>query len=76
MRRSYGEYLPAPVARQHHVIPLRLANESILLATANGAMEHSDELSAMLKRRVTFVRADMKQLEKMLDRYYPPSDAA
>jgi hypothetical protein len=35
-------------------------------------MEHSDELAALLHRRVTFVHADMKQLERMLDRYYPP----
>ena len=64
--------LPARVAREHHVIPLRVANDAVLLATANGAMEHSDELSALLHRRVTFVHADMTQLERMLDRYYPP----
>jgi hypothetical protein len=64
--------LPADVARQHHVIPLRVANDAVLLATANGAMEHADELAALLHRRVTFVHADVKQVERMLDRYYPP----
>jgi len=63
--------LPAHVAREHHVIPLRVAEGAVLLATANGAMEHSDELAALLHRRVTFVHTDMKQLERMLDRYYP-----
>ena len=63
--------LPASVAREHHVIPLRVAEGAVLLATANGAMEHSDELAALLHRRVTFVHTDMKQLERMLDRYYP-----
>ena len=63
--------LPAHVAREHHVIPLRVAEGAVLLATANGAMEHSDELAALLHRRVTFVHTDMKQLEKALDRYYP-----
>jgi hypothetical protein len=65
--------LPADVARLHHVIPLRIANDAVLLATANGAMEHSEELATLLRRRVTFVHADMTQLERMLDRYYPPS---
>ena len=63
--------LPADVARLHHVIPLRVASDAVLLATANGAMEHSDELATLLRRRVTFVHAEMKQVERMLDRYYP-----
>jgi hypothetical protein len=67
--------LPASVARQHHVIPLRVATDAILLASANGAMAHTDELSALLHRRVTFVQADKKQLERMLDRYYPSDPA-
>jgi hypothetical protein len=63
--------LPAEVARQHHVIPLRIAGDAVLLATANGAAEHADELGALLRRRVTFVHAESKQVERMLDRYYP-----
>src|SRR6266404_952281 len=50
--------LPADVARHHHVIPLRVANDAILLASCNGAMAHADELSALLHKRVTFVQAD------------------
>src|SRR6478672_2332167 len=64
--------LPAEVARQHQVIPLRIAADSMLLATANGAAEHADELGALLHRRVTFVHAESKQLARMLDQYYPP----
>lgn len=63
--------LPAHIAREHHVIPLRVATDAMLLASANGAIKHADELSALLQRRVTFVHADMTQLEAMLDRYYP-----
>ena len=64
--------LPAEVARQHQVIPLRIATDSVLLATANGAAEHADELGALLHRRVTFVHAESKQVARMLDQYYPP----
>lgn len=63
--------LPGAVARQHHVIPLRVAGDSMLLASANGAVNHADELSALVHRRVMFVRAEMQQVERMLDRYYP-----
>ena len=65
--------LPADVARQHKVIPLRVANNAMLLATANGAMEHADELTAILHRRVTFVHAELKQVQRMIERYYPVS---
>jgi len=63
--------LPADVARLHHVIPLRVAGGAMLLASANGAVKHADELAALVQRRVMFVHAEMKQLERMLDRYYP-----
>ncbi|MEO6437417.1 MAG: hypothetical protein ABIP55_16860 [Tepidisphaeraceae bacterium] len=68
--------LPAEVARLHHVIPLRVAGDAMLLASANGAARHSAELSALVQRRVLFVHAEMTQLERMLDRYYPPSNPA
>jgi hypothetical protein len=67
--------LPGAVARQHHVIPLRVAGDSMLLASANGAVHHADELSALVHRRVMFVRAEMQQVERMLDRYYPCDEA-
>ena len=63
--------LPAEAARQHHVIPLRVAGDAMLLASANGAVKHADQLSALVQRRVLFVHAEMGQLERMLDRYYP-----
>ena len=63
--------LSGDIARQHHVIPLRVAGDTMLLASANGAVKHSDELSALVHRRVLFVRAEMEQVERMLDRYYP-----
>jgi hypothetical protein len=65
--------LPGDVARLHHVIPLRVAGDAMLLASANGAVEHADELSKLVQRRVMFVSADLAQVERMLDRYNPPA---
>ena len=67
--------LPADVARAHQVIPLRVAGDAMLLATANGAGGHATELAALVHRKVIFIRAQAEQLERMIDRYYPPTES-
>jgi hypothetical protein len=63
--------LSGDVARQHHIIPLRVSGDAVLLASANGAAQHVNELSTLLKRRVTFVHAEPKQVARMIEQYYP-----
>jgi hypothetical protein len=66
--------LPADVARAHQVIPLRVAGDAMLMATANGAGDHAQDLSALVHRKVIFVRAQAAQVEGMIKRYYPPTE--
>jgi hypothetical protein len=66
--------LPAEVARQLGVIPVRVASDAVLVATADTAPEHASEaLSRHLHRRIKFVRADREQLLQMIETYYPPA---
>lgn len=71
---SAAAMLPADIARAQHVIPLRVAGDAMLLATANGADAHASELAALLHRKVIFVRAKPDQLARMIERYYPPTE--
>ena len=66
--------LPADVARAHQVIQLRVAGDAMLMATANGAGDHAQDLSVLVHRKVIFVRAEAAQVEGMIKRYYPPTE--
>jgi len=64
--------LPAEVARKLNVIPVRMANDIVLVATADPEPGHmADALNEVLRRRVRFVRVDQEHLERALDTYYP-----
>jgi type IV pilus assembly protein PilB len=64
--------LPAEVARKLNVIPVRMASDIVLVATADAEPEHmSGALNELLRCRVRFVRVEREQLERALERYYP-----
>ena len=64
--------LPAEVARKLNVVPVRVASDVVLVATADAAPEHmADALNELLRRRVRFVQVEREQLERTLQRYYP-----
>ena len=64
--------LPAEVARKLNVIPVRMASDIVLVATADAEPEHmSDALNELLRRRVRFVRVEREPLERALEMYYP-----
>jgi hypothetical protein len=54
------------------VIPVRVASDIVLVATAEAEPEHmADALNELLRRRVRFVRVEREQLERALETYYP-----
>jgi type IV pilus assembly protein PilB len=68
--------LPADVARQYGMIPVRAANDAVLIATSDAAPERASEaLAQLLHRRIKFVRADREQLHRVLEMYYPSTSA-
>jgi hypothetical protein len=68
--------LPADVARQLGVIPVRVASDAALIATSDTAPEHASEpLARHLHRRIKFVHAQREQLLRMIDVYYPQPTA-
>ena len=70
---SAAAMLSGEVARELHVIPVRVAHDCVLIATSEKATDQATEkLSALLRRRIKFVRSDRQQLDGMLDVYYPP----
>ncbi len=70
---SAAAMLPGELARELHVIPVRVAHDCVLLATSEKTSEQGTEkLSALLHRRIKFVRSEREQIEQMLDVYYPP----
>jgi hypothetical protein len=64
--------LPAAVARELCVLPVRIAGDVLIVATA---LEDTTLLEAELAKRlpikVMFVRVDGGQLAEMIDTYYP-----
>ena len=68
--------LHGEIARKLGVLPVRAANDAVLVATSDSHPEHTGEaLAELLHRRIKFVRADRQQLERMLDLYYPQPTA-
>lgn len=64
--------LPAEIARKLNVVPVRVASDVVLVATADATPEHmADALNELLRRRVRFVQVEREQLERTLQRYYP-----
>ncbi len=63
--------LPAEVARKLRVVPVRMASDIVLVATADAEPEHmTDALNELLRRRVRFVQVERDQLERAIERYY------
>jgi hypothetical protein len=68
--------LPGEMARRLGVIPVRAANDAVLIATSDTAPEHAAEaLATQVHRRIKFVHADRDQLQRMIDLYYPETSA-
>jgi hypothetical protein len=68
--------LNGEIARKLGVLPMRAANDAVLVATSESFHEQTGEaLAELLHRRIKFVRADHQQLERMLDLYYPQPTA-
>ena len=66
--------LPAEVGRKLNVLPVRMATDIVLVATADRAPDHmSDALNELLRRRVRFVQVEHEQLARMIQTYYPMS---
>lgn len=64
--------LPPELARRLNVIPVRMASDIVLVATANPAPDRAAEaFTHLLHRHVKFVQAEPEQLRQMIDRYYP-----
>ena len=64
--------LPAEIARQLGMIPLRVASDCALIATSDTAPEHAaNQLAELLRRRIKFVRATREQIAAMIEMYYP-----
>ena len=64
--------LPAEVAHKLNVIPVRMASDIVLVATADAQPEHlADALNELLRRRVRFVRVERDQLARVMQTYYP-----
>jgi hypothetical protein len=64
--------LPAEVARKLNVIPVRMASDIVLVATADAEPQHmADALNELLRRRVRFVQVEREQLGRALETYYP-----
>lgn len=64
--------IPSEVARELHVLPIRIAGDVIIIATAEEETSTFEaRLSNLLTRGVMFVRADEQQLHAMIETYYP-----
>jgi hypothetical protein len=69
--------LPAEVARQFGVIPVRVASDVALVATSKlTPTDAGDAIGKLLKRRIKFVRAEPSQVHRMIETYYPPAAQA
>ena len=68
--------LHGEIAHKLGVLPMRAANDAVLVATSEAHTNHLvDSLAELLHRRIKFVRAEAKQLARMLDLYYPQTTA-
>jgi len=69
--------LPAEVARQFGVIPVRVASDVALVATSKLTPADAGEaIGKLLNRRIKFVRAEPSQVHRMIETYYPPAAQA
>jgi len=69
--------LPAEVARELQVLPVRRAEEVIVIATAADEITQlAVDLTKRLALKVMFVRVEAKQLRAMIENYYPPLQMA
>ena len=69
--------LPAEVARELQVLPVRRAEEVIVIATAADEITQlAVDLTKRLALKVMFVRVEAKQLREMIENYYPPLQMA
>ena len=63
--------LPAEVARQLNMIPVRVANDIVLVATCDPSPQHAtDSLAELMQRRICFVQAEPEQLARAIETYY------
>ena len=68
--------LHAEVARDLNVIPVRMASDIVLVATADPAPDRAAAaLAGLVHRRVKFVQAEPDQLRRMIETYYPQPSA-
>jgi type IV pilus assembly protein PilB len=70
-------HVPADVAGEFRVIPVRASAEELVIATADPSYRQAlTEVPRRLGRRVKFVLADAAQVERAIRTYYPPLQAA
>jgi len=68
--------VPEQVARELKVLPVRVAEGVIIMATAEAdTTELETELAGRVKHQMMFVRADANQLREMIEIYYPLTPA-
>ena len=66
----------AEIARQCNVLPVRVAEDVIVMATSEAdTAELETELAGRVEHQIMFVRADATQLREMIDIYYPLTPA-
>jgi len=69
--------LPARIAREFGVLPVRVLDEHLILAAADETLGRAEaELPQRLNRKIAFVLADAGQIEKLMRRYYDVAGAA
>jgi hypothetical protein len=71
------ELIPAEAARELQVLPIRVADNVVVMATAEQETgKFEAKLATLLSHRVMFVRADAKQLHELIETYYPVQEMA
>ena len=70
-------HVPADVASEFRVIPLRLSSEELVIATADPSYRQAlTEVPRRLGRRVKFVLAGAAEVDRAIRTYYPPLQAS
>ncbi len=71
------ELIPAEAARELEILPIRVAEDVVVIATAEEETgKFEARLATLLHHRVMFVRADAKQLHDLIETYYPVTELA
>jgi type IV pilus assembly protein PilB len=65
------ECVPAHVAREFQIVPIRLINDLLILATADHAERELPKLAELLGKKLRFVPAERAQLIDALIKHYP-----